>query len=99
MAVIINYKVIKKKCEFFVVPRNGQVLLGMPDTAALSIINVNIDSIEAAYTQKKNCNTNMSDAKKSNITEENSWGKGELYKHWIEDLKNAKNINGYGQQY
>ena len=33
--VIINYKDNKKKCEFFVVPRNGQALLGMPDTAAL----------------------------------------------------------------
>ena len=27
---------------FFVVPRNGQVLLRMPDTAALKIININI---------------------------------------------------------
>ena len=33
--VIINYKDNKKKCEFFVVPRNGQALLGMPDTVAL----------------------------------------------------------------
>ena len=39
-AVIINYKDNKKKCEFFVVPRNGQVLLGMPDTASLNIIVV-----------------------------------------------------------
>ena len=44
--VIIDHKDNKKKCEFFVVPRNGQVLLGMPDTTALKIINVNIDSIE-----------------------------------------------------
>ena len=61
--VIINYKDNKKKCEFFVVPRNGQALLGMPDTAALSIINVNI---EGAYTQEETCNTSMSDAKTSN---------------------------------
>ena len=47
-AVIIGYKDNKKKCDFFVVPRNGQVLLGMPDTAALKIININIDSIGAA---------------------------------------------------
>ena len=53
-AVIINHKNNKKKCEFFVVPRNGQALLGMPDTAALNIINLNIDSIEAVCTQKEN---------------------------------------------
>ena len=48
--VIINYKHNEKKCEFFVVPGNGQVLLGMPNTAALNIINANIDSIETACT-------------------------------------------------
>ena len=52
--VIITYKNNKKKCEFFVVVGNGQALLGMPDTAALNIINVNIDSIEAEGTQKEN---------------------------------------------
>ena len=46
--IIIDYKDNKKKCEFFVVPRNGQVLLGMLDTAAHNRINVNIDSLEAA---------------------------------------------------
>ena len=46
--VIIDYKDNRKKWEFFVVPRNGQVLLGMPGTAALHIININIDSIEVA---------------------------------------------------
>ena len=30
----------------------------MPDTAALKIININIDSLEAEDTQKDNCNTN-----------------------------------------
>ena len=74
--VIINYKGNKKKCEVFVVPRNGQALLGMPDTAALNIINVNIDSIEAASRQKENCNTNISDAKKTRCQAGNSWGKG-----------------------
>ena len=43
--VTINYKTNEKKCEFFVVPGNGQVLLDMPDTAARNIIHVNIDSI------------------------------------------------------
>ena len=40
--VILITKIIKKKCEFFVVHRNCQALLGMPDTAAINIINVNI---------------------------------------------------------
>ena len=61
--VIIKYKDHKKKCEFFVVTGNGQVLLGMLDTAALNIINVNIDSIDTASMQNKNCNTNISDTK------------------------------------
>ena len=33
------------------------MLLGMPDTAALKIINIDIDSLEAEDTQKDNCNT------------------------------------------
>ena len=52
--VIIDCKDNKKKCEFFVVPRNGQVLPGMPDTAAFQIINITIDSIEAASMWKEN---------------------------------------------
>ena len=68
--VIISYKNNRRKCEFFVVPGNGQALLGMPDTAALNIINVNIDFIEAEGTQKENCNTNISDAKTSNVKQE-----------------------------
>ena len=35
-----------KKCVFFVVWGNGQALLGMPDIAALKILNLNIDSIQ-----------------------------------------------------
>ena len=49
--VIIDYEDKKRKCQFFVVPRNGQALLGMPGTAALNIINQNIGSIEAASMQ------------------------------------------------
>ena len=45
--VVVEHKNNKKKCRFFVVPRNGQVLLGMPDTDALHIINISIDSIGA----------------------------------------------------
>ena len=42
-----------KKCVFFVVPGNGQALLGMPDTAVLNIINLNIDSIQAEIVSSK----------------------------------------------
>ena len=79
--IIINYKDNKKKCEFLVGTRNGQELVGMPDTPALNIINVNIDSIEAEDTQKENCNTNISVTKKTKHQAGNSWGKGELYKN------------------
>ena len=75
--VPINFKNIKKRCVFFVVPRNGQALLGMPDTAAVKIININIDSIQAA---KEECNTNIGDAGESNNTG-NTCGGEELHKH------------------
>ena len=42
----------KKHCVFFVVLGNSQVLLGMPGTAALNILNLNIDSIQE---QVANC--------------------------------------------
>ena len=45
--VTIKFKNSKKHCVFFVVPGNGQVLLGMPDIAALKTLNLNIDSIWA----------------------------------------------------
>ena len=40
-----NSKILKKNV-FFVVPGNGQALLGLPDKVALNIINLNIDSIQ-----------------------------------------------------
>ena len=48
--VTIEYKNNRRKCKFFVVLGNGQVLLGMADTAALKIFNINIDSLEAEDT-------------------------------------------------
>ena len=54
-AVTIKFKNSKKHCVFFVVLGNGQVLLRMPDTAVLNILNLNIDSIQA---QVANCRTN-----------------------------------------
>ena len=54
-AVIIKFKNSKKCCVFFVVPGNGQVLLGMPDTAVLNILKLNIDSIQV---EVMSCKTN-----------------------------------------
>ena len=51
--VVIKFKNIKKRCVFFVVPGNGQVLLGMSDIAALKLININIDSIQAEMAEYK----------------------------------------------
>ena len=72
--VTINFKDIRKRCEQIMseaiakaVPRNGQALLGMPDTAVLKIFNINIDSIKAA---KEECNTNIGNAEESNTTQE-----------------------------
>ena len=53
--VIIKFKNSKKHCVFLVVPGNGQVLLGMPDTAALNILKLNIDSIQM---EVMTCKTN-----------------------------------------
>ena len=66
----IEYKNNRRKCEFFVVPVNGQALLGMPGTAVLKIININIDSLEAEDTQKDSCNTNTDTTKVSNAKQE-----------------------------
>ena len=54
-AVQIKFKNIKKRCTFFVVPGNGQALLGMPDTMVLNLINLNIDSIQILTAE---CKTN-----------------------------------------
>ena len=68
------------------------MLLGMLDTAALNIINVNIDSLEAANMQKVNCNTNISDAKKPN-TKQETRGVKESCTNTEEDLKDTNNID------
>ena len=54
-AVLIKFRNLKKCCIIFVVPGNSQALVGMPDTAALNIINLNIDSIQAEIAS---CKTN-----------------------------------------
>ena len=62
------------------------MLLGIPDTAALNIINVNIDLIEAEGTQEENCNTNISDAKTYYVKQEMHEAK-ESCTNTEEDLK------------
>ena len=76
---------------FFVVPRNAQVLLGMQDTAALKIINIKVDSIQAA---KEDCHTNICDTKESN----NTHGVHVMEKNCTNmdaDSKVDNNVNGY----
>ena len=91
MWLLLITKIIKRSVNFLV-PRNGQALLDMPDTAALNIININIDSIETACMQKENCNTNMSDTKTSN-TKQETHGANESCKNHDENLKNTNNVN------
>ena len=51
---------IGKKCKFFVVPRNGQALLGMLETDALNIIKIYINAIGAEEAGGSDrCCTNM----------------------------------------
>ena len=57
--VIVDHKNNKKRCRFFVVLRNGQALLGMPDTDTLNAININIDSIAAKDVRKSEWCANM----------------------------------------
>ena len=88
---MIKFKKIKKGCVFFVVPRNGQALLGFQDTAALKIININIDSIQAA---EEECNTNIGDAEESNTTQEVPVVE-KSYKNMKADSNVDNNINGH----
>ena len=69
------------------------MLLGMPHTVALKIINVNIYSIEAASMQKENCNTNIGGAKKPDIRQKTHVVK-ESCTNMDEDLKINSNIKG-----
>ena len=73
------------------VARNGQALLGMPDTAVLKIININIDSIQ---TVKEECNTNIGDAKESNTKQEVHVVE-ESCTNMDADLKIDNNVNGH----
>ena len=61
-AVTIKFKTLKEVCVFVVLGK-GHALLGMPDTAALKIIDINVDSIQH---EKEECNTNIGNARESN---------------------------------
>ena len=54
--VIIKFKNVKKNMCVFCSSENGQVLLGIPDMAALNIINLNIESVQAEVAE---CKTNI----------------------------------------
>ena len=75
---------------FFVVPRNDQVLLGMPDTAALKLINISIDSIQAEIPE---CKTNSGNARESNIMQEMHVAKKDCL-NMDADSKIKHSING-----
>ena len=65
----------------------------MPDTAAINIININIDSIQAASMWKEKFNTNIDDAKKPNIRQETHVLKKSCT-NMDEDFKIASNAKG-----
>ena len=59
-AVELEHKNNKKKCRFFIVPRNGQASLGMSNIDMLNIIKINIHSIGSEQTGgSDNCCANM----------------------------------------
>ena len=62
-----------KVCSFFIVPRNGQALLGMPDIKTLGILTSNNNTIgtkEVDGTDKSKTNTDNTQEQQVNITKE-----------------------------
>ena len=48
---------MQKKCIFFVVPGNSEILLGMADIELFSILNINCNTISRGKEEKGvNCN-------------------------------------------
>ena len=92
--VQIKFKNIKKRCIFFVVPGNGQALLGMPDMVALNLINLNIDSIQTITAE---CKTNKEQESCTGIegcTNKNSTGH-EVCKNNNVSIDNKQDTNGH----
>ena len=70
-AAHIQFKNVTKRYVFFVVPGNGQALLGMPDMAVLNIIKLNIDSIQAVTMECKTNRGQETDTSIENCTNKN----------------------------
>ena len=69
--VKIEHKNKNKMCKFFVVPGNGQALLGMPDIDVLNIISIDIHSIGTEYDAgNDNCCTNEVAAQSTGMMQE-----------------------------
>ena len=64
---IIKFKNFKKECVFFIVPGNGQALLGLPDMAVL-----NIDSIQREIRECKTNRGQETHAKAEDCTNKNA---------------------------
>ena len=81
---------------FFVVPGNRQALLGMPDTAVLNLIDLNIDSIQ---TLTADCKTNKKQETHTSImTHTNtSTTRGDDTKNNSMSGDNKQDINGHSQ--
>ena len=69
--VELGHKNNMRKCRFFVVPRNGQAMLGMPDIDTLNILKVNIHAIGAEQTRgSDNCCANICTIQRDNPKQE-----------------------------
>ena len=92
--VQIKFKNIKKRCVFFVVPGNGQVLLRMPEMVALNLINLNIDSIQAITAK---CKTNKEQEACTSIegciNKNTTWDEG--CKNNSTSVDNKQDTNGH----
>ena len=87
--VIINFKNIKK-CVFFVVLGNGQVLIGMPDATYLNIVKISIDSIQAEIAE---CKTNSRQETQSVAEDCTNMGVDAINKQDANGQKDSKQAN------
>ena len=95
-AVQIKFKNVTKKCMSFVVPGNGQALLGMPDAATFNLINLNIDSIQTLTAE---CKTNKKQETHTGIMActNTSTTRGDGTKNNSISRDNKQNTNGHSQ--
>ena len=74
----------------FVAPGNGQVLLRIPDTAALNIINFNIDSIQVEVAE---CKTNRGQETHTVVEDCTNMDTGVITKQEASGQNNHQNSN------